>query len=62
MIGPGVIVGDSPFSLTDSGGVGAVWIKALPDSAGQISIKAIHSLGTKSVVIQVKQVPQPNSI
>ena len=26
--GPGTIVGDNPFQLADSGGVGAVWIQA----------------------------------
>lgn len=52
--GPGVIVGDNPFSLEDSGGVGAVWIRTLPNT-GDIRIKATHStLGTASVSIRVK--------
>jgi len=59
--GPGVVVGDSPFSLTDSGGVGAVWIKALPNSTGTINIKATHSsMGTQSATINVK--PNTNTI
>ena len=53
--GPGVLVGDSSFSLTESGGAGAVWIKASPTSSGRIALKASHSkLGSKSVVIQVQ--------
>ena len=53
--GPGVIVGDNPFTLMDdSGGVGAVWIKSVPNGAGQIVVKATHStLGEKSVAINV---------
>ncbi len=54
--GPGVIVGDNPFTLTDdSGGVGAVWIKTVPDGQGQITVKATHStLGKKSVAVTVR--------
>ncbi len=52
--GPGVIVGDNPFLLTDSGGVGAVWVRTLPGNAGVIVVKARHStLGAKSVTIRV---------
>lgn len=52
--GPGAIVGDNPFSLADSGGVGAVWIRTTPNSSGQILVTARHSaLGAKSVRIQV---------
>ncbi len=57
LTGPGVIVGDNPFALADSGGVGAIWIKTIPNSSGQIIVKATHSsLGAKSVAIHV----QPN--
>jgi beta-galactosidase len=56
--GPGTIVGDNPFTLTDSGGVGAVWIKTIPDGSGQIIVTATHSSrGKKSVSIDV----QPDS-
>ncbi len=56
--GPGIIVGDNPFSWTDSGGVGAVWIKTIPDSAGRIQLTAAHpSLGRKSVSIVAKIPP-----
>src|SRR5262249_39693518 len=39
LTGPGVMVGDNPFSLADSGGVGAVWIKAVRNGSGRIVIK-----------------------
>ena len=50
--GPGIIVGDNPFGLADSGGVGAVWIKSMEDQLGQIAVHAIHTfLGSNSLVI-----------
>ncbi|HWX23217.1 MAG TPA: glycoside hydrolase family 2 TIM barrel-domain containing protein [Candidatus Binatia bacterium] len=50
--GPGVIVGDNPFRWDDSGGVGAVWIKTVPNQAGRIRVAAGHSsLGRNSVEI-----------
>jgi beta-galactosidase len=53
--GPGTILGDNPFALADSGGVGAVWIKTIPNGSGQIVVNATHSsLGKKSVTIQVQ--------
>ena len=56
LTGPGVIVGDNPFSLAGSGGVGAVWIKTSPEASGTIRIKATHSsLGSKSVEIAVNR-------
>jgi beta-galactosidase len=58
--GPGVIVGDNPFQLGDSGGSGAVWIKAAPGAAGTIRIEAAHSsLGRQTVAIQVRAAPNP---
>jgi beta-galactosidase len=60
--GPGVIVGDNPFTLLDdSGGVGAVWVKSLPDHTGTIVVRAIYSssngdeqmTGEKSVTVDV---------
>jgi beta-galactosidase len=42
--GPGIILGDSPFTLMDdSGGVGAVWIKTLPNVSGTIIVTAFYS-------------------
>jgi beta-galactosidase len=53
--GPGVIVGDNPFTLADSGGVGAIWIKTVPNQTGTIAITANHSaLGSKFVSIEVQ--------
>lgn len=52
--GPGVIVGDNPFSLADSGGVGAIWIRTIPDGRGKVRLSAKHSvLGEKVVEINV---------
>lgn len=52
--GPGTLVGDNPFLLEDSGGVGAVWVKSMPRTHGEIRLKARHSLfGEKIVLIKV---------
>ena len=54
LTGPGVIVGDNPFQLADTGGAGAVWIKTLPDRSGRIRVTASHAvLGSQSVEIGV---------
>jgi beta-galactosidase len=54
--GPGTIVGDNPFALADSGGVGAVWIRTIPNGSGQIFVAATHpALGKKSVAIRVRR-------
>jgi beta-galactosidase len=54
--GPGVLVGDNPFTtLEGSGGVGAVWIKSAENASGQIIVKATHSvLGEKTVTIGIQ--------
>lgn len=53
--GPGEIVGDNPFSLEESGGVGAVWIRTLRGRSGRIRVQAKHpSLGAASVEIEVR--------
>jgi beta-galactosidase len=55
LTGPGIIVGDQPFDLTDSGGVGAIWVKTIPNRAGLITLTATHSsLGKKTVEINVQ--------
>jgi beta-galactosidase len=52
--GPGVIVGENPFSLV--GGVGAVWVKT-KEGAGVIYLEARHPrLAVKSVEIRVQAV------
>jgi beta-galactosidase len=53
--GPGVIVGDNPFSLDDNGGAGAVWIRTVPGRTGVIRIEVRHAaLGAKSASIRVR--------
>jgi beta-galactosidase len=55
--GPGTLVGDNPFALEASGGVGAVWIKARPGGAGTIAVRAVHSsLGERSATVAVRPV------
>jgi len=55
LTGPGVLVGDNPFSLTESGGAGAIWIKGHRDSSGRIIVKATHAtLGVKQAMIEVR--------
>jgi len=54
LTGPGELVGDNPFSLTESGGVGAVWLRSLRNSSGRLTLQANHCiLGDKSIVIDV---------
>lgn len=55
LTGPGVVIGDNPFSLDDSGGVGAIWVKGVPDNPGRITLNASHTtLGKKSIEIVSK--------
>jgi beta-galactosidase len=50
--GAGMIVGDNPFNLADSGAVGAIWVRGVEDRAGRIDLHAHHrSLGSNSLVI-----------
>jgi beta-galactosidase len=52
--GPGVLIGDNPFAFADAGGVGAVWIRTLPFSAGVITVQVTHpTLGSGTATIQV---------
>ena len=52
--GPGIIVGDNPFPMAESGGMGAVWIRTLAGRTGRIKVSAAHSaLGAKTVQIKV---------
>jgi beta-galactosidase len=56
--GPGTLIGDNPFQWDDSGGVGAVWIRTLPNRPGQIVVTAAHErFGRKSVAISVRRGP-----
>ena len=55
--GPGIIVGDNPFDLKQSGGVGAVWVKSVPGSGGFVRISASHSsLGRVSAEVLIRKV------
>lgn len=55
--GPGELIGDDPFELSDSGGVGAVWVRSKQGTQGLITIKAIHSeLGETITRIKVERV------
>ena len=40
--GPAVLVGESPFDFAAAGGVGAVWIRSLPGSAGHVVVSDSH--------------------
>jgi beta-galactosidase len=63
LTGPAVLIGDNPFSLTESGGTGAIWIKAAPASSGKIVFTATHpTFGSKSVTIQVEPVAHAQRI
>ncbi len=45
LMGPGILVGDNPFTLLDdSGGVGAVWVKTLANQTGNIVLEALYSI------------------
>lgn len=53
--GPGIIVGDNPFNLDESGGAAAIWVKTKENSSERILLQATHSsLGTKVVEIAVQ--------
>ncbi len=52
--GPGELVGDNPFLLGESGGVGAVWVRTVPGRSGRIKVRAVHSyLGASTVDVKV---------
>lgn len=54
--GPGEIVGDNPFDLTASGGMGAVWIRTKPGGEGVIRVRAEHSALAAPPEIRVRVV------
>ena len=51
--GPGTIVGDNPFDLAESGGVGAVWVRTAK-GAGRIRLIGTHALGRRVVEMRVR--------
>ncbi|MGF7078206.1 glycoside hydrolase family 2 TIM barrel-domain containing protein [Mucilaginibacter sp. UYCu711] len=61
--GPGIIVGDNPFNLKESGGAAAIWIKAQPKTSGRITLQATHEvLGSKTITIDVNPTTPTTSI
>ncbi len=55
--GPGTLIGDNPFNLTESGGTGAVWVKTNPKSSGKIFVTVAHPMfAKKSLEIVVRSV------
>jgi beta-galactosidase len=53
--GPAVLVGESPFDFAAAGGVGAAWIRSLPDSAGTVVVSASHpTLGRAVARVRVR--------
>lgn len=59
LAGPAVLVGQPTFDLTDTGGVGASWIKSLPLQNGNVTVTIRHpKFTTREVAIQVVD-PQP---
>lgn len=51
--GPGVLIGDNPFSLAENGGAGAVYVRTVPGRTGTIRISALCGSYASSVEIQV---------
>ena len=52
--GPANLVGDNPFPFGDNGGAGAVWLRTLPNSPGNVTLKATHpQLGSGSASVKV---------
>ena len=52
--GPAKIVGDNPFDLNLTGGMGAVWIRTLPGSYGIVRVRAHHSSFTSPTEVIVR--------
>jgi len=53
--GPAVLVGDNPFDFAAAGGVGAVWIRSRPGTAGTVTVTASHpSLGRAVARLRVR--------
>lgn len=54
--GPGELVGDSTFSLTESGGAGAVWVKSKSRASGDIHVRLSHAtMGTRNLTITARK-------
>ncbi|SDS24419.1 glycoside hydrolase family 2 protein [Microlunatus soli] len=58
LTGPGELIGDDPFVLDDTGGVGAVWIRTAARRPGVIKLTLKHpTLGQRRVVIRSVAAP-----
>ncbi|MPZ82795.1 MAG: beta-galactosidase [Actinophytocola sp.] len=54
--GPLALVGDNPFDFAATGGAGAVWLRTIPNSPGEVTVRATHPvLGTASARVLVRQ-------
>jgi beta-galactosidase len=54
--GPATLVGDNPFDFAAAGGVGAAWVRTLPNSAGSVTVRASHpALGSAAVTIRIRR-------
>ncbi len=49
--GPGELIGQSPFDLEATGGVGAVWVRTRAASPGVITLRAVTQFGVEAVQI-----------
>jgi beta-galactosidase len=57
--GPAALVGDNPFAFADAGGVGAVWVRTVPNSPGTVRVTVTHpTLGSGAVTMTVTE-PAP---
>ncbi len=62
LTGPGILVGDNPFDLEESGGLAAVWVKSVPDHTGVIAVTGNHrTLGSRSLRVHVTK-PQRKEV
>lgn len=53
--GPGEIIGDIPFDLSENGGCGAIWIKSKGKSAGVVTLRTkTLRYGIKSITINIE--------
>jgi len=53
--GPGILVGDNPFDLSPSGGIGAVYIRTMEGKTGHLRATATHEqLPAASVDLHVR--------
>jgi len=55
LTGPATLIGDNPFPLGDTGGVGAVWIRSKRGVTGEALLVAKHTfLGSQQIMISIE--------